>query len=98
MNGDTYNGWSNRETWALGLWIDNDEGTYLWSREIAAAAERNRYAVANALRGWFEDLEEVAPDWHRSARDDIGSLWRIDWEEIADGFLSEMLDDEEVGR
>ena len=24
----TYNGWSNYETWAAKLWMDNDEGAY----------------------------------------------------------------------
>lgn len=23
-----YNGWTNKETWAVGLWVDNDEPTY----------------------------------------------------------------------
>jgi hypothetical protein len=28
-----YNGWTNYETWAVKLWIDNDEGTYDYWRE-----------------------------------------------------------------
>ena len=28
-----YNGWTNYETWAVKLWIDNDEGTYTYWRE-----------------------------------------------------------------
>jgi hypothetical protein len=30
---DEYSGWSNRETWALVLWIDNDQGLYNEARE-----------------------------------------------------------------
>ena len=31
----TYNGWTNYETWAVALHIDNDEGTYTYVRERA---------------------------------------------------------------
>src|SRR6266498_3923184 len=32
---DTYNGWSNYETWAVKLWMDNDEGSYHYWQETA---------------------------------------------------------------
>ena len=30
-----YNGWSNRETWATKLWIDNDQGLYYYAKDMA---------------------------------------------------------------
>ena len=29
----SYNGWKNRETWNVALWIGNDEGMYNFAKE-----------------------------------------------------------------
>jgi hypothetical protein len=34
----TYNGWSNYETWAAKLWMDNDQGWYYEIRDLTRAA------------------------------------------------------------
>ncbi len=94
-NSEEYNGWSNRETWAAALHIDNDEGSYTYAREIAKEYP-NKYQFADALRRWVEDMIEAvyhepseACEWARLAAKDIGSLDRVDWQEIADGILDE---------
>lgn len=33
---DRYNGWTNYATWAVALWIDNDEGSQTYWRQEAA--------------------------------------------------------------
>jgi hypothetical protein len=38
---DEYQGWANRETWAMGLWIDNDQGLYNEAREKVQAIIKN---------------------------------------------------------
>lgn len=30
-----YNGWTNYETWCVGLWVDNDQGSHEYWREAA---------------------------------------------------------------
>jgi len=41
-----YNGWTNYETWAVKLWMDNDEGSYRYwqnvTREVWDEAEDKR--------------------------------------------------------
>ena len=35
MNENTYNGWSNYETWNWKLWLDNDQGAYeYWANRV----------------------------------------------------------------
>ena len=41
MESKTYNGWTNYETWAVNLWIDNDRGSYTHWRQQAASQYEN---------------------------------------------------------
>ena len=59
---DTYSGWTNRETWALMLWINNDEGLQVWARDHVTdyisdydIDDTNRtYSASQALQQWAE--------------------------------------------
>lgn len=44
---DKYNGWTNRETWAMYLYLGNEESYYKQWRDAALASTRT--AVAKAL-------------------------------------------------
>lgn len=40
MEANKYNGWTNYETWAVALWIDNEESSYhYWRDQVRACAE-----------------------------------------------------------
>jgi len=41
MTDATYQGWTNHSTWAVALWLDNDQGSYNYWREQAREAYRN---------------------------------------------------------
>lgn len=45
-NDTTYNGWTNYETWAVNLWLSNDEGLYNYWREQAG----NVWALISARK------------------------------------------------
>jgi hypothetical protein len=72
---ETYNGWTNRATWNLMLWLGNDEGLESSARRIA-----RRTTTTTDLRRDIEALfdtidgEPVTPDGDRLAD--------VDWEEV----------------
>jgi hypothetical protein len=95
-----YNGWTNYETWAMALWIDNDQGSYETAREIVKQAiatsptdaygtERTR--AADALKEWMEEQrpEEVAG---ASVWTDLlsAAFGEVDWFEIAANYAEEL--------
>jgi hypothetical protein len=75
----SYNGWHNRATWCVHLWLTNDEWTYDTLREfIAARRDAGQPIDAEAIE-WFA-RGVLTP----KARADIGSLRTVNWEEIAE--------------
>jgi hypothetical protein len=93
---EEYNGWKNRETWATALWLDNEQGTQELMQEMA---QQHEFAgtLADSVEDFVTellDMESVlsAPPAQRkeliSMASDIGSLYRVDWYEIAEHYLS----------
>ena len=102
---EEYNGWTNRETWALALWLDNDEGLRALTEDmisdaIFAANEGGEvHQVAQALQEMTEELltasgyefshgSEITRELIEVA-EDIGSLYRVDYAEIARGYVAD---------
>lgn len=56
---ETYNGWTNRETWALMLHINNDEGLSESARENVARERLDAHRYA----------ERTHPEWSGTERD-----------------------------
>jgi hypothetical protein len=94
---ETYSGWTNRETWALMLWVNNDEGLQSEARDVV----RGHYRRAPiALEAWAETLftrsgyvDEFGgpwPDGLADAAEDIGSLYRVNWQECAESILRDV--------
>lgn len=95
VNRDEYNGWVNRETWAAALHLSNDEGLYSYCLELVEG--KNRYVAGDAIESFVrEQAEQVLhPDgddvgglimWLGFVAD-VGSLWRVDWADVADSFI-----------
>ena len=88
MSNEQYNGWANRETWLVNLWLTNDAGTYAAAREICGEGQE-RPAVL-ALQEFVESIAFHAVTEQESSGlgvDLIGqSLAWVDWREIVQSF------------
>ena len=107
METTDYNGWTNRETWATMLHIDNDQ----WLQETAmdyakTALEEHEpeeegdiseaiSCLEDTIQNWIEEdlltLDNIAGNkglWLMLT--DIGSLYRVNWREIAQSLLDDV--------
>ena len=84
----TYNGWTNYETWLTGLWLSNDQATDRVAREIVTAAP-DRVAAADALRDWIADANPLLGE--ASLYSDLlnAALGAVDWYELAEYLLAD---------
>ena len=102
-NPDEYQGWTNYETWAVALWLDNDEPIYRYWREVADEIREEgplSIILDGAVIGHREprfvladrlrhSIEDGTPDLGASVWSDLLSraVGRVDWVEIAEYML-----------
>lgn len=88
---DTYNGHVNRETWAMGLHLSNDEELKGLALDVMRSSDPDSH-YGDALKEWATDLVETAlnpypgepaPQIILSMISDVGSFWRVDWDAVA---------------
>ena len=88
---ETYQGWTNRETWALNLHLTNTEGIYNDFMSIVKSENFSDYEKENNLKDWVEDLiynffennqEMLYFEEIKNLIQDVGSLWRVNYKEI----------------
>jgi hypothetical protein len=97
-----YSGWANYETWAVKLWIDNEQGSYYhWqeqARECISSAVATSYSteeeeatreLARRLRSEHEDAAESCTVPGVFGDLVAAALGNVDWGEIADSMVEE---------
>jgi len=92
-----YQGWTNYETWAVALWIDNDQGLYNESRDRARDLTRDHYDDISraeiSLADWLKELiTEGEPDLGASLYSDLltAAIGEVNWDEIAENYIEEV--------
>lgn len=100
MEEQGFQGWTNRETWATALHIDNDQGLLEIALDYARTERKEHqedgtdavYYLAETLEGWFDDISgdftELSLNAYNMLRD-IGSLYRVNWRELAEHYLDQ---------
>jgi hypothetical protein len=100
MENKTYNGWTNYETWAVKLWMDNEEGSYnYWLDEAKQAIRHGKDkddAIYNLSQTLKECHEEALPELKGFASDLLNAaMSEVDWREIAESLVNDYGTDEE---
>ncbi len=94
----TYNGWKNYETWAVKLWIDNEEPIQDFWLEAAREASKLDGPVTvleRQLECYYED--DNFPAVGNNVYSDLlaASLRSVDWQEIAASLIDDAKELEE---
>lgn len=76
-----YNGWKNYETWAVALWIDNEEWSQERVQEMARDARREAVGHVNVKEGIWDAtraevylLSDALRSWVRDTPQEDGGL------------------------
>lgn len=89
---EKYNGWTNYETWAVNLWIGNDEPSYRYWRAAARATKGSKQTQVISLANQLKDEFAYAkPDLGATVWADLlgAALSEVDWDEIAENLLGQ---------
>ena|SRR3990167_2285729 len=89
MGTKDYNGWSNYDTWAVNLWLTNDQSTDKLLTEIVLS-NQERFEKAEELKHFVETAESIEKVFEDAslASDLLGSaLENVDWLEIIENHL-----------
>jgi len=82
---ESYNGWTNWETWNMALWADNEEKIY---KDRVAMQKKIKSWDKNSIKKWFMKFyPKGSPDM-----DSPSELNKVNWQELADKFNDEEFD------
>jgi hypothetical protein len=107
MSNETYEGWTNRETWLVKLWMDNDESCHdFWYEQTEAFLEGATsndaveladasYCLAKALQAHHNDDDAVMlGSVSGTVYADLiaTALARVNWREIATSMVEDAVE------
>jgi len=84
----SYQGWKNYESWAVALWLDNEQSLQRQAQRIVNR-ETNIYRAVDALKTFV--TEDILPDLGASLAQELlnAAISEVDWEEVAKHFQDE---------
>lgn len=98
MTDTTYEGWTNRATWCVKLWMDNEQPTQEHFQGLAKSALENAepteiftkeqsatYSLSETIKAEHEEMAEAWMPSQAGVFSDLlnGALASVNWDEIA---------------
>ena len=94
---EEYEGWPNRETWAVNLHLSNNQDWYQGAIDAVAgqlrvARDTSPVYMGDVLRQYWNDDIFCDPDLELEVLvlRDVGSEWRVDWTYIAEHWIADV--------
>jgi hypothetical protein len=84
---NTHNGWTNRPTWNVNLWMFNTEGLYeLWKAQSKLFFDN--WHVKRDSAGWTKERAEAFSlrVWSSGKTPDGDLLSEVNWDEVSDSW------------
>ena len=94
MRDETYNGWSNRETWAWNLLVSNDQYLQEHFVEVCVNARRAHVTTSNSV---WPLTEHRVGDWLEDAFNEMIYEFQDNPINVHDGHESELVFRREIG-
>ena len=90
----SYQGWTNYETWAVSLWLSNDESSYHYWRERTQDIipdDGSKETVVGILAGYLKEEHETFMPEVEGVWSDLltHAVQQVDWHEIAKGWVDD---------
>ena len=104
INDDTYNGWKNKETWLVNVWLNNDYDLYKHYISTLTEIVEKQSNVLYTNRLVIDELKEIVWEIYREEHREFGlindlietSLNNVDWSRLAEHYIEEI--QEEIGK
>lgn len=104
---ETYNGWTNYETWCVNLWMNNEQGSHEFFLENARQIHEETAAYNNTglklknlqtirFANWLQDYysQENWPELSGVYEDLLrGAFDAVNWDEIARHYIEAVLEE-----
>lgn len=107
MRKETYQGWTNYETWNVSLWFDNDRGMYdYWQQWIVDCCDHLEpgelsedmydvlvYDLQLAMKDFVDENNPLQDDSSMYADMLNAAISEVNWYEIAESYVDAYLDE-----